>query len=221
MKLTGHAWIAQGTVDDVPRALSLLEEQGIETQHNPDLSVRTFSTFGIDDAHEMSIRAASRALKTRRVFVIVASTITTEAQNALLKTLEEPRAGAQFLVLVPTPHTLLKTILSRAQIVQLPELSVHKGTLCTVDASTFLKSRPSARIELLKPLLEKTDDDVYDTPMILKFLNDIEYVVAGISDTRVRAKSLRVFYKVRKYATDRGALIKALLESLALLLPVV
>ena len=221
MKLTGHAWVAKGTADDVPRALSLLQMQGIETQHNPDLSVRTFSTFGIDDAHEMSIRATSRALKTRRVFVIVASTITTEAQNALLKTLEEPRAGAQFLVLVPTPHTLLKTILSRAQIVQLPELPVHKGTLCTVDAMTFLKSRPGARIELLKPLLEKNDDDVYDTPMILKFFSDIECVVADISDTHVRAKSLRVFYTVRKYATDRGALIKALLESLALLLPVV
>ena len=218
MILTGHAWIAQGSAEDVPRALALLKEQGNEIENNSDLSVRMYATFGVDDAHELSARAISRALGARRVFVVVASTITTEAQNALLKTLEEPRADALFLILVPTPHTLLRTILSRVQIVRLPDDS--QTSICVVDPKKFLSSSPSMRIEMLKPLLEKTDDDVYDTPMILRFLANLEHTIAALPDTTMRDLDARIFYDMRKYATDRGALVKSLLESLALLFPV-
>jgi hypothetical protein len=220
MILTGNSWIAQGTSDDIPRVLSLLKEKGIDAEANPDLSIRTYSTFGIDDAQELSVRSFSRANGNERVFIIACSVITTEAQNALLKTLEEPRADALFFFLVPTPYTLLRTILSRVQIVVLP-IKEKTNTASIVDIQRFLSTTPSARIELLKPLLEKTDDDVYNTPLILGFFSHLEEYIATIADVSVRATLLKPLYNARQYATDRGALIKTLLESLALLLPVI
>ncbi|MDB5187988.1 MAG: polymerase subunit delta, polymerase subunit delta protein [Candidatus Kaiserbacteria bacterium] len=220
MILTGNSWITQGEAEDIPQVLSLLRDKGINTEANPDLSIRTYSTFGIDDAQELSLRSFSRASGNERVFVIACSVITTEAQNALLKTLEEPRADALFFFLVPTPYTLLRTILSRVQVVTLPVSSTTKAD-SLVDIKLFLASSPSSRIELLKPLLEKTDDDVYNTPIILSFFSHLEQYVSNIADTAIRASVLRPLYTARQYATDRGALVKTLLESLALLLPVI
>lgn len=56
---------------------------------------------------------------TRNVFIIDdAGSLTQEASNALLKTLEEPPAGAVIILIAETTEELLPTIVSRAQVVR-------------------------------------------------------------------------------------------------------
>src|SRR4030095_11642506 len=58
-----------------------------------------------------------------RAFVIDdAHTMTEQAQNALLKSLEEPPASSHVFLVTPSPQTLLPTIRSRAQPVRLGPL---------------------------------------------------------------------------------------------------
>jgi DNA polymerase III delta prime subunit len=216
--LSASALLIAGTKDDLPQVLGLLLAHGIETEANPDLYVREYRQFGIDDAHELRARASSRAIKDRRVFVIAASGMTSEAQNALLKTLEEPPANALFIFIVPAPETLLATVRSRAQIVQLPE-SDRSGTKEQIDVQVFFAAAPAKRIEMLKIVLEKDDDDKYDTGAILAFLSSLERFAAGIKDKAVMYDASDTIYRARMYLTDRGALVKGLLESVALLLP--
>ena len=79
-------------------------------------------TVGIDD-----IRSAQQFLRLktsgerdlRRVLAFVCSDITIEAQNAFLKTLEEPPDDAVIILYVPFAKLLLPTILSRVQCVSL------------------------------------------------------------------------------------------------------
>ena len=92
MSLTGHAYLVAGTESALGEVVAHLKKNGIEATGNPDVSIRTYNQFLIDDARDLSARASSKALKERRVFIIVASMFTGEAQNALLKTIEEPIA---------------------------------------------------------------------------------------------------------------------------------
>ncbi len=208
--LVGNTHLVEGGPEMFPRILALLEEEDIKTKGNPDLYVRAYKHFGIDEARELRDRASLRPLGERRVFVIAAPDMNREAQNALLKTLEEPPAGATFFFILPSPETLLPTLRSRVQ-----TLVLGKKPQEAIGAGEFLSASPEMRLDLLKPLLEKGDDDKRDLGAILSFLASLERIVGKTGDSA----ALHAIYRARKYITDRGALVKPLLEQVALLVP--
>lgn len=218
--LVGNTHVVAGSPEMVPRALAFLEEHEIGMKGNPDMYVRIYKHFGIDEARELRERASLKPLwggqtslklrRTRRVFVLAMPDINREAQNALLKTLEEPSGNALFILIVPSPQTLLPTLRSRLQLLVLEEVHAQKGM---VDAEQFLSATAEKRLDLLKPLLEKGEDDKRDLGAILSFLSSLENALAKNPD------GLHAIYRARKYVTDRGALVKPLLEQVALLVP--
>ena len=220
-QLPGSVLLIEGEVADMPHVMSYLAAAGIAIEANPDFHAREFRQFGIDDAADLKARASARAIGERRVFVIAASSITSEAQNALLKTLEEPSDNALFVFVVPAPEALLPTVRSRSQRVTLPRTKgiAHPPSAETIDPGAFYSAGPAGRIDMLKAVLEKGDDDKYDTGAILAFLRALEKYASHIADANLRAAALEPLYKARGYLADRGALIKTLLESIALLSP--
>jgi DNA polymerase III delta subunit-like protein len=213
MKLVGNVQLIAGNSATIAPLLELLETVGIQTHGNPDLYVREYASFGVDEARELALRASSRAISSeRRVFIVVVSGMTIEAQNALLKTLEEPAAYALFFFVVPSPQMLLPTLRSRAQVLHV-ETGAHEHA---IDARLFLRSSPAERLALLKPLLEKDDDDVRNLAPIIGFLNDLETSLANGAVSHRQA--LESVYRARKYMGDKGSLTKALLEQVALLM---
>lgn len=75
--------------------------------------------------------------KRTRLFTIViddADAMTVEAQNALLKLLEEPPAETRFILTSHHPERLLATINSRVQAIEIPK-SAHKDTESLLDTS--------------------------------------------------------------------------------------
>ena len=74
--------------------------------------------------HDIAMRPM---LGTRRVAIIDdADLLTIESSNCLLKTLEEPPAGAVLILLATSRNRLLPTILSRTQVVRFSELSAEQ-----------------------------------------------------------------------------------------------
>jgi DNA polymerase III delta prime subunit len=217
MIFPGIAQLVAGTDADIPALLSLLRDSGIAVEGNPDLYVRTYTHFGIDEARDLRERALCRPIGERRVFVLSAPSLTHEAQNALLKTLEEPPAGALFIIIVASPESLLPTLRSRTQ-----SLSVGASHAPSViDVTSFLSSRPDKRLEMLKPLFEKDEEDRRDASAILAFLSALEAMLAPrVSETGVK-EGIESVYRARAYVSDKGALVKPLLEHVALLIPVV
>ena len=208
--LVGNAHLVQGGAEMIPAVLALLKKEGMDTRANPDIYTREYARFGIDDARELRDRASGRAIGPgRRVFIISTPTMTSDAQNALLKTFEEPSADAVFFLVVASPQTLLPTLRSRMQTLTLA--SVHGDEL--VDAGIFLAATGDKRLEMLKPLFEKDEDDKRDLRPILSFLSSVEEKLAK------NPEGLRAVYRARKYIGDKGALIKPLLEQVALLTP--
>lgn len=207
--LVGNVHLVAGGESLLPALLERIAQEGLAHRGDPDLHVRTYKSFGIDEARELRDRAALGAVGARRIFVVATPSMTTEAQNALLKTLEEP-GDALFFFLLPAPDALIATLRSRAQALQLD------ATADEIDARDFLAAAPAARLELLKPLLEKGDDDKRDLGGIFGFLGALERAYAS---SRAPRGDLRVLYSTRAYIADKGALVKPLLEQLALLLP--
>ena len=179
-----------------------------------DLWVRRFGGMGVDDARELRDRAQLRAVAGgSRVFILAATSITNEAQNALLKTLEEPAGDSFFFIIIPSPQTLLPTVRSRARMVSFEGVATHS----TVDVAKFLASTPAQRIDMLKPLLEKGDDDKRDTGAIVVFLIELERTLAQRAASPSAREGLRAIYRARQFLGDKGALVKPLLEQVALL----
>ncbi len=211
----GYGYLVAGGVETVPQVKNFLQERGIESDVNPDVYVREYLNFKIDDARELRDRAQTRAVQGgRRVFIVIAPTITNDAQNALLKVLEEPPADALFFLIVPSPTALLGTLRSRVQILSLDKKKAAAGR---VDVESFLKAAPDKRIDMLKPLYEKTDDDERDVRGAVEFLAALE---SELSPKAKEARSgIEAVYRARKFLMDKGALLKPLLEQVALLTP--
>ncbi|MEY4747079.1 MAG: hypothetical protein RLZZ416_128 [Candidatus Parcubacteria bacterium] len=207
----GNTHLVRGGISAIEQVRALLEEEGI-SKGNPDVFARSYRQFGIDEARELRERAHSRATSLhQRIFVIAAPSMTSEAQNALLKTIEEPSQNALFYFIVPAPEALLPTLRSRSQILSL----AGRGVSHRADAESFIRAEPRKRIDMLKPLLEKDDDEKRDLGEILAFLSSLERLLEK------HPERLKPLYLARKYVTDKGALVKPLLEQMALLLPVV
>jgi DNA polymerase III, delta subunit len=215
MTLVGNVQLVAGTADSVEAVLKIISRSGVSIKKNPDLYTRTYTHFGADEARELRSRASLRAINGRRVFVIVAAAMTIEAQNILLKTIEEPAGDALFIFIVPAPEALLSTVRSRAQILKLEEAQGGAETV----AVKFLSSDAVARMEILKPLLEKGDDERRDIGSIITLLSSLERTMGNVKDAHKKRLGLKSIYLARKYITDKGALVKALLEQVALVVP--
>ncbi|MBI2610498.1 hypothetical protein HYW60_01000 [Candidatus Kaiserbacteria bacterium] len=210
-KLVGNTHVVSGGQETLTDVVEFLGSAGIETRGNPDVYVRAYKHFGIDEARELRERATLRPFGERRVFLIAAPGINREAQNALLKTLEEPPGNALFFFVLPNPGMLLPTFRSR---VHLMERAIPMDLPSpTIAVSDFLKAPTQKRLDMLKPLLEKGEDDKRDLGAILSFLGSLESALAK------NPEGLRTLYRARKYIADRGALVKPLLEQVALLVP--
>jgi len=98
-----------------------------ESGNHPDVFFVTGTKatgIGVDDVRQQIVMPmVTQPFKYKyKIFIVdKAETLTPAAQNALLKTIEEPAAYGVFLFLAVHVHTLLPTLLSRCVLVKLGE----------------------------------------------------------------------------------------------------
>ena len=86
-----HANLLIGGSEEAESYVRLFcDDCGVKVANNPDFFAFRMDTFGIDEARELKILAARKAITTKKIFLIAAERLTREAQNALLKTFEDP-----------------------------------------------------------------------------------------------------------------------------------
>lgn len=169
---------------------------------------RLYERFGIDEARELTTLASLKNYQ-EAVFLLALATMTSEAQQALLKLFEEPQEGTRFIVLMPH-GVLLPTLKSR--MLTYPELLQTDAD--SMGATKFLKLAGKDRSDFITKLLK---DDDNQKERVRDFLNALErelYVRPTRSNT-----ALADIAMVRDYLRDRSPSLKMLLEHLALALP--
>jgi hypothetical protein len=101
----------QGNHKPSVQEVNSLEVKYLETSHV------FFDTLSADDARELS-RISLLRRKETLYYVIECNLITVPAQQALLKTFEEPQGNIVFILLIPRAEMLLSTVKSRAHIIK-------------------------------------------------------------------------------------------------------
>lgn len=137
------------------------------------------------------------------------------AQNAMLKILEEPRAGVRFILLTSNKENLLGTVLSRVRHV---EADGGAGKV-SHEAFEFLQTPHGLRMKLpnIVQLLSQVDEEGR------KNRESVRAFILELAETLSKEKAAPNYIvetlEVSSYASDPSASGKALLEYLTLLLP--
>ena len=208
MAATHHAQVFEGDLlagTAVARAY-VADKLHIPVEGNPDVAVTVYERFMLRDAHDLRERASRMPFGAHQAFVCVFGEIMPEAQNALLKLLEEPNAYTSFVFVVPSVSRLLPTVRSR-----LSYGGRVTGVLTERErAEAFLRASVGERGALLAPLMDKDADRASASA----FLDALESVLHEEGVER-RAEALREVVFVRTYLTDPSRSLKMLLEHLA------
>lgn len=167
--------------------------------------------FGIDDARELVRQAHSRPVdKDEQTLIVRTEFITLEAQNALLKVLEEPPQSTKFIFVIPAGFTVLSTLASRFN-----EVAIDGDDSRLVNDTKvfeeFLGQSYKERLASLDQASKKKDT---------KWQMDIKKgLIEYIKESPRTMKSFTELEYVTRTLLTRGASNKMLLEQAALTLP--
>lgn len=219
-----HAHLIEGDKDTVTLALlGLLEKHmGVFARNNPNYSLLSYKTFGIDEARALSESQSRAGFSepgglSRKLYLIAADSFTHQAQNALLKTFEEPTLGTHFFIIVPHVDNILPTLRSRLVVASLGKNNSDDETRTL--AQKFLAGSLGERFAMSKKLTEKKGDEPIDREKIRRMFDHIERILytqmAGKPDQGVFAE----LYHAKKYLADNGSSAKMLCDHLAIAVP--
>jgi erythromycin esterase-like protein len=200
-----------------------LSDAGVAQRGNADFHLYEHDAFLIEHAHslraEQSMHGAEGA---RKIFVVAFNTMMSEAQNALLKTLEEPTAGTHFFFITRTGEILFPTVRSRMQVIRGKETGDRRQEEGNAGEK-FLHAPLPERMKMIehftKAKTEEKPKAKEDARIFLESLERALYqetpkVTFGI------AEALQNVITAKRYLSDRSPSLKLLLEHLALTVPV-
>lgn len=226
--LSHHACVLVGGASVREDLLSVLaKKHEVRAEGNPDFFDRRYESFVIGDARELKALAETRPANegAPKVFVLLMNSITVEAQNALLKLLEEPPSYARFFFILPSAHLLLPTVKSRVQVLGAADTAGAESDIVR-EAKDFLRAPQAKRLEYIKKLMDDISKEKKTKQDAIDFLNALEEAVysgtnaggsagraAGLKKSR---QALEAILLAGKYASDRAPSMKMLLEYVAL-----
>lgn len=132
-----------------------------------DINILTFEkTIGIENIRNLQKQVILKPIKSKIKAVILDGShgLTIEAQNALLKILEEPPANTIMYITIPSKDLMLPTILSRCKVIELkvkdPELSKEENTQYLNVLISLLSSGVGNRLKLAQDIAKNKDEAI-------------------------------------------------------------
>ncbi len=166
--------------------------------------VRHLPLFGIEESRLLKAEQGRRLGTDESLHIVIRTdNITVEAQNALLKTLEEPTPGVHIFILVSEKQNLLPTLLSRVIVVEL-EAAPNVGQYPAVKK--FLSASVEERLSLIAKFIEANEETGQLRPLAQAFGAELL--------ATVRSAKLN---EAVGYLYDRAALPRLVLEHIAMI----
>ncbi|HRY31134.1 MAG TPA: hypothetical protein P5328_01980 [Candidatus Paceibacterota bacterium] len=178
-----------------------------------------FDRLVIADARAICARGLIKAeTGSKTIFVISFNSVTAEAQNSLLKSIEEPTANTIFFFIVPDSKIFLPTVLSRAILVKEEAAEETAGSRQLLDE--LLRKDIAGRMKFvesaIKDIKNEKQSRAYAREIVLSLMTGLRH---SLSEKPEYAVSLRKLQEVNKYLADPAASLKILLERAILSLP--
>ena len=199
----------------------LLDDLNFDIKANPDFFLMERDFFGIDDARNLKNWSSGKPLMGEiKASLIVTKYITNDAQNALLKVLEEPPLGTYIFINLESLGGLLPTFLSRVKILNTPLISETEKNeeVILSKASAFLSAKMKERFALTYSLSINKNK----TPMkeLINNLEEIYYkrYAKDMTLDNSKSKAIKNILTAKIFASTRGSSPKMLLEWLSCVL---
>ncbi len=222
-----HAYLVSGnSADKITLEDSLESLFGIKLIGNPDVLIKRLDAFKVDDAREVVEYASKSALivNAKKVILMYFTNITREAQNILLKTLEEPAKDTHIFIVTTNVDILLPTVLSRCMGVGLDRSENLGAELVDEAAKEFINANVSERLKIIDKIV-KGKDKAENKTKILEILNGVERHLENNKPELTNDNELHKWkigteavLQAQIYMRDKGAMSKMLMESVALVL---
>lgn len=196
-----HAHLTSRTAAEVQHELSA---RGVDVTRNPDVLCSTYGELSVDDARAIAQYASLKAVAGAKYLILAFDRIGVEAQNALLKVVEEAPGGSHFYLCTPHPGALIPTLRSRCIVETLSSTRVPDER---EDVATFLSSGYAdrlSRVEKMVTALQRTQDR-----------SEVRAFVRAL----VRAQPCRTTLDAARYLEQHGSSPKLVLSHLAVVLP--
>jgi hypothetical protein len=252
MKLSHHAYIIEKVSDDGLGAILNFISQVLEIEKDPHVS----PNFLHIKSNQLSVEEAGKVVTFNsqksfgqngggnKVVLIEINGAGHQAQNALLKTLEEPFPNTYFFIAISSASLLLPTIQSRVEAYSIEDFfnkfgikdgearggvgkkEVLSAEIKSQSVAEFLGSSLVKRIEIVKKMTEEAGKEGEDdSSKLFQFLHDIEITLKDWEKKkptgRLSKEELQTLIISREYFADSGASKKMLLEYLSLKLPII
>jgi DNA polymerase III delta prime subunit len=206
-----HAYFIQGDKTLVLHDLEVFLKDSFDIirEGHPDVHYSEYESFGIDEGRSLQEMQSFRPLVgDKKIFIITLNSITSEAQNSLLKVFEEPTEGAHFFIISSSSRILLPTLRSRMVVI------THESSTTEVDNSEvkkFIKLSVKDRLEYVSSLIEEKDK-----ARIEAFLQALVGELASHIN-KTKGNDIKEILTLITYLKDRAPSLKLILERVALL----
>lgn len=208
-----HFYLIEGDKDALVREVAEhISELGFMSDTARHISKDHFT---IDDAHELQKQQIETTDADKKFFIVTFNTIGHEAEQSLLKTLEEPKEGTHFFFITPSLRGIRDTILSRCYRIS-GESSLHEKE--EKMAKEFLKNNSVDRMVQVAEILESAEEEPNLPKTFVRALLQTVYKSFSMEKKEERIVIEKVS-ELCEYMENRGSSEKYILETLALIIP--
>ncbi len=219
-----HSYVIEGDPLEIVYLLRIyLEERGDVNKYSPDVMLNLYDAFNIEDGHKLKEWYKNKPVDgKKKICILGAKFINREAEQALLKIIEEPTAETHFFIVVPDSSLLLGTILSRVHLIKnLKSDNKFEDKI----AGEFIKASPKERIEKVAEIIKEFKDNENSGGLryySISLINGIERIVYEKWKKDLNSGELKFILgelkNCRGYLSTPGAAVKMILEHVALVI---
>ena len=219
-----HSYVVEGNPEEIVYLLRIyLEERGDINKNSPDVLLNLYDAFNIEDGHNIKDWHKNKGVDgKKKICIIGAKFINREAEQSLLKIIEEPTDDTHFFIVVPDALLLAETILSRVHLIK--NLKSDNNFENKI-AGEFIKVNPKERIEKVAEIIKEFKDNENSGGLryyAVSLVNGIERIIYEKWKKDLNNPDLKFILEelknCRSFLSTPGAAVKMILEHIALVI---
>lgn len=217
-----HSYVIESNMENTATNLKLyLEDHGEVDKNSSDIMFASYDSFGMEDSIIIKEWYQNKVTDgKKKICIINTKFINREAEQSLLKVIEEPTENTHFFIITPDASLLLDTILSRVHLIK----NVDEG-LNEEYSLEFYKLNINKRLDKIADIIKEFKDNENSGGLRYKaisLINGIERIVyekwkMDINNTDL-VYILNELKNCREYLSIPGASVKMILEYIALVI---
>ena len=218
-----HSYVIEGNPQILAsKLLDFLEFRGEVESKSPDVLCQTYEAFTMDDSFVVKEwHSRSGITDGKKICILATNFINREAEQTLLKIIEEPAVNTHFFIVVPDSSALLETIISRTHVIKIDNQNDKE---INKIVTKFISFSPKERVEMIASIIKENKDEENSGKLrayAILLVNEIESIFyQKFKKDKNNKKILFILEELQKgrvYLSTPGASVKMILEHLALI----